>query len=103
MMMANEMLANFIKDNTQILEWEGELSRKRQNKLARSIVIRELRADQAQETADEWKLRVEIARAKFKYDHEALLTILHAAIADISSAAQRAALEKKEQPAKLNS
>jgi hypothetical protein len=101
--MANEMLANFIKDNTQILEWEGELSKKRQNKLARSIMMREMKAEQSQDSADEWKLRVEIARARFKYDHESLLTILHAALADISSATQKAALEQKELPVKLNS
>jgi hypothetical protein len=88
--MANEEIRNSIVSDLQNLpKLQNEQALIKNRKQARAIVMREMRAQQSQDIADEWKLRVEIARIEYKYDHENILTLITRLVSDVQDSVEQ--------------
>jgi hypothetical protein len=82
-MMDIKQATNIANDVAQITQMEGLLVERKERKQARMIMMKELRAQQANENDEEWQIRVQILRLKYKYDHETVLSALNTVMSNV--------------------
>jgi hypothetical protein len=91
-----------ISEARQAQEWRNYLSENAEIKKAKTILMRELKNDMAQDNAKAWEIRVALTRLEFKYDYEAILNAIQTITENVRPAIQERKVAVREQAAAKN-